>query len=138
MILPDPLSEIVSPSQNDGDKDSVSVVDPTGGFADALGWVHAWPGVQVWGRGTSSVFWTKAQARDRLNYLRKDLARVPEGESKAHVERWLSYIPWTDRLPTLKPKRVKVLHLSDLHFGLKSSAANEEVLLEQLRHDVAN
>src|SRR5262249_13915568 len=118
-LLPDPETH----SQLD-------FLDPFPGAAEICRFPERWPGILFWNRFGNTLFRPLDPAQ-RVLENRRMLRRIAQPLSYEDTRRIASgYLP-----PTSSSRQVRILHLSDLHFGTKYAANNQDYLLAVIKSD---
>lgn len=111
--------------------DPLTVLDPVSSFATAIEARGKWPGFLFWSRSGLSAFASLVEASDLFERL---IAGV-RGDSRAGaLLRMLNGDSVDDALRSYRVRSagVRLLHLSDLHYGRKEAAENEALLLAHM------
>lgn len=111
--------------------DPFTVLDPVASFATAIEARGRWPGFLFWSRSGMAAFASLADATDLFERLMVGV----RGDGRAGaIMRILHGQSVDDALRSFRTRStgVRLLHLSDLHFGRKEAAENEALLLSHI------
>lgn len=121
VLLPDPSSD--SP---------LDFVRPFPGATDICRFPERWPGILLWNRFGNSLFLPVQTARASLQnaaFLRRFKESPFSPKALREVER--GYVS-----PESAGRQVRILHLSDLHFGTKYAASSQDYLLSVIKDEL--